>query len=61
MADDKWTPDAVARILMNPRYVLSKPPMVSEEQWIEANAKLIDDMGPHTFLATLLHVLRTDA
>ena len=55
---EKWTPDSVARILMNPAYVLVDPSVVPEEQWIAANAKLIEDMGAHTYLATLLDVLR---
>jgi hypothetical protein len=58
MAQDEWTPEAVARTLMNPRYCLSDSPVVTDEIWIEANARLIDVMGPHTFPATLLSVLR---
>ena len=57
-AQEKWAPESVARVLMNPAYVLVDPSVVPEEQWIAANAKLIDTMGPHTYLATLLDVLR---
>jgi hypothetical protein len=32
--------------------------MVPEEQWIRANAKLIEDMGAPTYLATFLDVMR---
>ena len=60
MAQEKWTPDSVARILMNPAYVLTDPSVVPEEKWIEANAKLIGDLGAHTYLATLLDVLRNN-
>jgi hypothetical protein len=60
MAQEKWTPDSIARILMNPAYVLTDPSVVPEEKWIEANAKLIGDLGAHTYLATLLDVLRNN-
>jgi hypothetical protein len=58
MTQEKWTPETVARTLINPRYCLGRPPVVSEEQWIDANVKLIDQMGAPTYLATLLSVLR---
>jgi hypothetical protein len=35
--------------------------MALEEQWMEANAKLIREMGAETYVATLLSVLRTDS
>jgi hypothetical protein len=58
MAKEKWTPDSVPRVLMNPAYVLTDPSVVPEEKWIEANVKLIGDMGAYTYLLTLLDVLR---
>jgi len=58
MAQEKWTSDSPPRVLMNPLYVLKDPSVVPEEQWIAANAKLIEDMGVHTYLVTLLDVLR---
>jgi hypothetical protein len=33
--------------------------VVTEEKWIEANAKLVQKMGVEPYLATLLSVLRT--
>jgi hypothetical protein len=60
MTQDRWTPEAVSRILINPRYVLTNPQVVTDEQWIQANAKLMRDMGPETYLATLLSILRAD-
>jgi hypothetical protein len=60
MTQDKWTPDSVSRTLMNPRYCLSDPPVVSEEQWIKANARLLQDMGAENYLLMLLSVLRND-
>jgi hypothetical protein len=38
--DQPWTEDSVARTLINPNYCLTDPPVVTEEKWIEANAKL---------------------
>ncbi|MCU1247208.1 MAG: hypothetical protein JWQ49_237 [Edaphobacter sp.] len=33
------------------------PPVVTEEKWIEANAKLVQKMGVEPYLFTLLSVL----
>ena len=60
MSNEEWTPEAVTRVLMDPRYCLSTPAVVTDEQWIAANAKLIAKMGPETYLAALLSVLRSD-
>jgi hypothetical protein len=60
VSNEKWTPEAVTRILMDPRYCLSTPAVVTDEQWITANAKLIAQMGPETYFATLLNVLRSE-
>jgi hypothetical protein len=60
MSQEKWTLESVTRVLMDPRYCLSEPAVVTDEQWIKANAKLIGEMGPETYLATLLSVLRSE-
>jgi hypothetical protein len=60
MSQEKWAPETVTRVLMDSRYCLSEPAVVTDEQWIEANSKLIDQMGPETYLATLLSVLRSE-
>jgi hypothetical protein len=48
-----WTEDSVD-------YCLTDPPVVTEEQWIKANARLVQKMGAESYLATLLSVLRAD-
>jgi hypothetical protein len=58
MAEPQWTPESVARILMNPRYCLGQPPAVDENTWIKANAKMIREMGAESYLATMLSLLR---
>lgn len=45
MPQDEWSEDSVARILMNPLYCLVEPAVVSEDQWIKANAEMIREMG----------------
>jgi hypothetical protein len=55
---EEWTTDSVARIVMNPLYCLSEPAVVSEGEWIKANAKMIRELGEEMYLATLLSVLR---
>ena len=57
--DQPWTEDSVARTLINPNYCLPDPPVVAEEKWIKANARLVQkEMGAEFYLATLLSVLR---
>jgi hypothetical protein len=58
MAEPQWTPESVARILMNPQYCLGQHPAVDEDTWIKANAKMIREMGAESYLATLLSLLR---
>lgn len=58
MAKEKWTPDSAPRVVMNPACVLTDPSVVPEEKWVEANIKLIEEMGAYTYLLTLLDVLR---
>jgi hypothetical protein len=41
-----------------PRLRPCGPSVVAEEQWIAANARLIEEMGAPTYLMTLLSVLR---
>jgi hypothetical protein len=42
-------------------YCLSNPPVISEGQWIEANAKLIRDLGPEVYLRQLLDSIKEPA
>jgi hypothetical protein len=53
-----WTPDDVQKMLMNPMYCLSEPPVVSEAQWIQAGVRLIGEMGPENYLRALLDILK---
>jgi hypothetical protein len=41
-----------------PKYCLTDPPVVTEEKWTEANARLVQKMGAESYLATLLSVFR---
>jgi hypothetical protein len=53
---------------MNPYYAITldsglfgaHAPMVSEEQWVAANARLIDELGVEVYLRQLLAVLQGD-
>lgn len=54
--------------LINPYYAINidpdlatkHEPLVDQEQWIQANRKLIDEIGAHEWLRRLLDVLRGD-
>jgi uncharacterized protein YecA (UPF0149 family) len=61
-----WTPGDLAAVLGNPFYAinidpsLARPhePLVSEEQWIAANVRAIEENGPEVYLRNLLSVLK---
>lgn len=56
----------VKRTLTNPYYAVNFDPilfedhehLVSEEEWVKVNAKLIQDIGPEEWLKQLLEVLK---
>jgi hypothetical protein len=58
MPNSDWRPEDVRKVLANPMYCLSTPPVISEGQWIEANAKLIRELGPEAYLRQLLDVIK---
>lgn len=55
-------------ILMNPYYAITfspglfgeHPSLTSEEQWVKANSRLIDELGAEAYLRQLLAVLKGD-
>lgn len=61
-----WTAAQVNGIVGNPAYainidpILAKPHplLISEEQWIAANVKQIENLGPHEYLHNLLSILK---
>jgi len=62
-----WTAEDVRRIIINPFYAINiadslfgdHPPMVSREEWVAANARLIDEFGQKEWLELLLDTLET--
>jgi hypothetical protein len=44
---------------ISPSLITEHEPMVSKEQWIKVNAKLIDELGKEEWLKRLLSVLET--
>jgi hypothetical protein len=61
MSNREWAPEDVRKVLINPMYCLSTPPVISEGQWIEANAGLIRELGPETYLRQLLDTIKVPA
>lgn len=63
-----FSEDDVTAMLINPIYAVSidpdlmgrHEPIVPKERWIEANEKLIDEIGTATWLRRLLAVLEGD-
>lgn len=46
-------------ITVNPNLSLEHDPLVSKEQWVEANVVGIEEVGAKAWLETLLEVLET--
>ena len=61
-----FTPADVTGIVGNPFYAINiapvlaepHPPLISEQEWITANIKLIEDLGPEAYLHNLLSILK---
>jgi hypothetical protein len=64
--DDEWTPGDVASMIANPFYAISideglavpHEPLISEDDWIMANVRLTEELGPEPYLRNLLSVLK---
>jgi hypothetical protein len=63
---EAWTPGDAGALIGNPFYainidpMLAEPhePLVSEDQWVAANVKQIEDLGPEAYLRNLLSILK---
>ena len=63
-----FTPADVTGIVGNPIYAINiapvlaepHPALISEQEWITANIKLIEDLGPEAYLHNLLSILKGD-
>ena len=61
----EWTSDELVGLVINPFYAITiaedltieHSPLVSREAWIEANTKLIGELGAQAWLEKLLTVL----
>jgi hypothetical protein len=66
--DMTWTAGDAEHMLINPFYAVTitselmgeHEPLVSEAQWVAANARLIDQIGAKAWLEKLLAVLQGD-
>ena len=57
-ADDQWDEDDVRGILLNPVYTMGAAPTISDADWIDAQLKLFDELGPDEYFALLLGVIQ---
>jgi hypothetical protein len=67
MADhEDWAPGDVAAMVANPFYAINideglalpHEPLISEDDWVKANAGLIGELGPEACLRNLLSILK---
>jgi hypothetical protein len=54
MAQEPWTAERVREVLSNPAYCLLVPPVITEEMWIKAGVRLINEIGAEAYLRLLL-------
>lgn len=61
-----WTPDDVAGMIANPFYAIDidpalavpHEPLLSEDQWVQVNARLVEELGAAAYLRNLLVILK---
>ena len=66
LAMNAWQEDDLEDIILNPFYAVNLDPMfaqrhvplVSEQMWIDANARMLKELGPEAYLRRLLDVLK---
>ena len=64
--DNEWTPGDVTSMIANPFYAINideglavpHEPLISEDDWVEANVRLIEELGAKPYLRNLLSVLK---
>jgi hypothetical protein len=64
--DDEWTPGDVASMIANPFYAINideglavpHEPLISEDDWVKANVRLIEELGAEPYLRNLLSILK---
>jgi hypothetical protein len=67
MSDDgEWIPGDVTSMIANPFYAINidegltvpYEPLISEDNWVKANVRLIEELGAEPYLRNLLSVLK---
>ncbi|SPT64506.1 hypothetical protein [Actinomadura madurae] len=64
--DGSWTPEMVAGVMINPFYAVEleptltvrHDPLISEEDWVKVNVRVIEQYGAEFFLHALLRILK---
>lgn len=64
--DNEWTPADISAMIANPFYAIEfdptlaarHDPIISEDQWVTANAQLITELGSEPYLRNLLAILK---
>ncbi len=64
--EDEWAPGDIAGMIANPFYAINiddglampHEPLISEDDWIKANVRLIKELGPEPYLRNLLSILK---
>lgn len=65
-ADGEWVRSGVTAMIGHPFYAMNidpdlavaDDPIISEEEWVAASARLIGELGPEPYLRNLLAILK---
>ena len=55
---EQWDEDDVRAVLLNPVYTTGSEPIVSDDDWIAAQQKLVQELGLNTYFEQLLTVIK---
>ena len=57
-SDRGWSEDDVRAMLLNPVHTMGSEPSISDSEWLDAQKKLVDELGLDPYLEQLLAVVK---
>lgn len=57
MSKNQWTERDIRRVITNPYYALAEQPIIDRQMWIQANVKMLAEIGAEAWLNNLLDTL----
>ena len=57
-SNPEWDEDDVRAVLLNPIHTMGSEPTISDNEWLDAQKKLVDELGLDSYLEQLLTVVQ---